>query len=213
MTALFVVMGNGYDTGLAAAVAVTGASYTFLFASSFIHHATKTGEDGKGLWLTLDHCAIFVMMAGSYVGPLVIFSPGDLRPVFLGGVAVCAAAGLLLKMRFMHAPNWVSVAIYAPLGLVSLVPMSVLWHVADGAPPDLVPLVFMKAMLVLGLAMYGIGGIVYAARRPDPVPALFGFHGLFHVLVLAGAGMHGLALYLSLRAYPLIRECVSRIPG
>jgi len=213
MTALFVVMGTGYDGGLAAAVAVTGASYTFLFASSFMHHATKTGEDGKGIWLALDHCAIFMMMAGSYVGPLFIFSPAGLRPVFLGGVAACMVIGLLLKRRFMHAPNWVSAIIYAPLGLVSLVPMSVLWHVADGAPPHLVPLVFMKAMLVLGLAMYGIGGVVYAVRRPDPMPGLFGFHGLFHVLVLAGAGMHGLALYLSLRAYPLIRECVSRVSG
>jgi hemolysin III len=213
MTALFVAMAIGHDAGLAAAVAVTGVSFVFLFASSFMHHATKEGEDGKGAWLALDHCAIFAMMAGSYIGPLYIFAPGDLRIAFLGGVALCAAAGLFLKMRFMHAPNWVSVAIYAPLGLVSLAPMTVLWHVADGAPPHMVPLAFMKALLVLGLAFYAAGGAVYALRRPDPAPGLFGFHGLFHVCVLAGAGLHGMALYCSIRAYPLIRECVSRASG
>jgi hemolysin III len=213
MTAVFVVMAAGHDVGLAAAVGVTGASFVFLFASSFMHHATKESEDGKGGWLALDQCAIFVMMAGSYIGPLYIFAPADLRLLFLGGVAVCAAIGLVLKLRFMHSPNWVSVAIYAPLGLVSLVPMAVLWHVADGAPPHLVPLAFMKTMLVLGLALYGTGGIVYALRRPDPQPGLFGFHGLFHVCVLAGAGMHGMALYCSIRAYPLIREFVSRASG
>jgi hemolysin III len=213
MTALFVLMAVVFDPGLAGAVALTGISYIFLFASSFMHHATKEGEDGKGVWLALDHCAIFVMMAGSYIGPLYIFAPEGLRRVLLGGVALCAVAGLVLKIRFIDSPNWVSVAIYAPLGLISLVPMTILWHVADGAPAHLVPLSFMKALLVIGLVMYGLGGIVYALRRPDPGPGLFGFHGVFHVCVLAGAGLHGTALYYSIKAYPLIRECVTGMSG
>jgi len=137
------------------------------------------------------------------------FRPG----VLLAAVALCAAAGIVLKIRLMDSPNWVSVAIYAPLGMISIVPMALLWHVADTAPAHLVPLSLMKALLVGGLAMYGIGGMVYALRRPDPGPQLFGFHGLFHVCVLAGAGLHGAALYYSIRAYPVIRECVSRVSG
>lgn len=89
--------------------------------------------------------------------------------------------------------------------------MTLLWHVADAVPAHLVPLAFMKALLVSGLVMYGIGGAVYALKRPDP--GLVGFHGVFHVLVLAGAGLHGAALYYSIRAYPLIRECVAGVSG
>ncbi len=211
MTALFVVMALGHGPMLAAAVAMTGTSYIFLFASSFLHHANKEGEAGRSAWLTLDHCAIFVMMAGSYIGPLYIFAPEGLRRLLLGGVALCAVAGLILKIWHRDSPNWVSVAIYAPLGLISLVPMTLLWHVADAVPAHLVPLDFMKALLVSGLVMYGIGGAVYALKRPDP--GLVGFHGVFHVLVLAGAGLHGAALYYSIRAYPLIRECVAGVSG
>jgi len=213
MTALFVVIAAAHDTALAVAVGMTGASYILLFASSFMYHANGAGGTGRRAWLALDHLAIFVMMAGSYVGPLYIFALEELRRVLLAAVALCAAAGIVLQIRLMDSPNWVSVAIYAPLGMISIVPMALLWHVADTAPAHLVPLSLMKALLVGGLAMYGIGGMVYALRRPDPGPQLFGFHGLFHVCVLAGAGLHGAALYYSIRAYPVIRECVSRVSG
>ena len=168
ITAFFVLMAIDVDAGLAGAVALTGISYIFLFASSFMHHANKRGEAGKGAWFALDHCAIFVMMAGSYIGPLYIFAPEGMRRLLLAAVALCAVAGLILKIRHLDSPNWVSVAIYAPLGLISLVPMTVLWHVADAAPAHLVPLTFMKTLLVIGLVLYGFGGTVYALRRPDP---------------------------------------------
>jgi hemolysin III len=195
-----------FDRGLALAVCFTAISYVFLFASSFLYHASKIDEDEPSLWLKLDHCAIFVMIAGSYVGPLYIYAPGGIRWAVLGAVWLFAILGIVLKLRHLISPNWVNVAIYAPLCVISVVPMALLWTSVDGIPLRGVSISFLKSLLVAGLVTYAFGGIVYALKRPDPKPGVIGFHGVFHIFILAGAGLHALALYYSIRAYPLIRE-------
>lgn len=194
-----------HDATLALAVCFTAASYFFLFASSSLYHARKTAEDEESLWLKIDHCAIFIMIGGSYVGPLYIYAPDGIRWAVLGVVWLFALLGIMLKLRFLLSPNWINVAVYAPLCVISVVPMALLWNSVDAVPLTAVPVSFLKFLLVAGLAVYGAGGIVYAMQRPDPLPEVIGFHGIFHVLILAGAGLHAAALYYSIKAYPVIR--------
>ncbi len=206
LTLVFYYTAIDLDRSLAAAVCITAVSYVFLFASSSLYHATKIDEDDTSLWLKLDHCAIFVMIAGSYVGPLYIYAPEGIRWAVLAVVWLFALLGIILKLRYLIAPNWVNVAIYAPLGVISIVPMALLWTSVDAIPLQAVPISFLKGLLVAGLAAYAVAGVVYALKRPDPKPGLIGFHGVFHVIVLIGAGLHAAALYYSIRAYPVIRE-------
>jgi hemolysin III len=206
LTIVFYIISIEHDGRLALAVCITALSYVFLFASSSIYHANKIEEDEQSLWLKLDHCAIFIMIAGSYVGPLYIYAPGGIRWAVLGAVWLFALLGIVLKLRYLISPNWVNVAIYAPLCVMSLVPMALLWESVDSIPLGGVPISFLKALLVAGLVTYAVGGIVYALKQPDPKPGVIGFHGVFHVFILVGAGLHAMALYYSIRAYPVIRE-------
>ncbi len=203
---VFYIIAIDFDGSLALAVCFTALSYLFLFASSSLYHANKIDEDEQSLWLKLDHCAIFVMIAGSYVGPLYIYAPGGIRWAVLGAVWLFALLGIALKLRHLISPNWVNVAIYAPLCAISLVPMALLWTSVDSIPLRAVPISFLKGLLVAGLVTYAAGGIVYALKWPDPKPGVIGFHGVFHIFILTGAGLHAMALYYSIRAYPLIRE-------
>jgi hemolysin III len=213
ITIIYIHDSINIDHGLMISVGLTGISYIFLFSSSFIHHANKVDEDQKSIWLILDHCAIFIMIAGSYLGPMYIFASGGLRWGVLGAVWLFAAMGIILKLKFPVSPNWINVAIYAPLAVISVIPMALLWSSVDSIPARLVPIPFLKSLLVAGLVMYGIGGIIYAGKRPDPRPEIIGFHGVFHLFILAGAGLHALALYYSIRAYPVIREFLVKAAG
>jgi len=206
ITIIYIHASINIDRGLMISVGLTGISYIFLFFSSFIHHANKVDENQKSIWLILDHCAIFIMIAGSYLGPMYIFASGGLRWGVLAAVWLFAAMGIILKLKFPISPNWINVAIYAPLAVISVIPMALLWSSVDSIPVRLVPVPFLKSLLVAGLVMYGIGGIIYAGKRPDPRPEIIGFHGVFHLCILAGAGLHALALYYSIKAYPVIRE-------
>ena len=134
-----------------------------------MYHANKTGEDEKSPWLMLDHCAIFIMIAGSYVGPLYIYAPANIRLAVLGAVWFFALAGAALKLRYLISPNWINVAIYAPIGIISLVPMALLWTSVDSIPLHGVSMSLLKSLLVGGLAVYALGGAVYALKRPDPI--------------------------------------------
>lgn len=206
LTIVFYIIAIDFDASLAAAVCFTAVTFVFLFAASSLYHAKKIDEDEQSLWLKVDHCAIFVMIAGSYVGPLYIYAPGGIRWAVLGAVWLFAILGIVFKLRYLITPNWVNVAIYTPLGVISIVPMALLWTSVDSIPLQGVPISLLKGLLVAGLAAYAVGGIVYALKRPDPKPGVIGFHGIFHVIILIGAGLHALALYLSIRAYPIIRE-------
>lgn len=209
MTAVFLYISLNIDPMLSAAVSLTGLSYVFLFAASFLYHAHKLNEKEENLWLKLDHAAIFIMMAGSYIGPMYIYSSGSVRWGVLGAVWTFAILGVILKVRFTAVPNWINVAVYAPLGIAALVPMVLLWERVSSIPSAFVPIPQLKGLLIAGLAVYGVAGIVYAARKPDIRPEFLGFHGVFHILILIGAFLHAMALHHSIKFYPLIREFLS----
>jgi hemolysin III len=213
VTMLYIHASINIDRNLMIAVGITGISYVFLFSSSFMHHANKVDESQKSIWLILDHSAIFIMIAGSYIGPMYIFASGGLRWGVLASVSLFAALGIILKLKFPVSPNWINVAIYAPLAVISVIPMALLWSSVDSIPVRLVPIPFLKSLLIAGLVMYGIGGMIYAGKRPDPKPEIIGFHGIFHLCILAGAGLHALALYYSIKAYPVIREFLVKAAG
>ena len=213
ITVIYIRASVNIDRSLMISVGLTGFSYIFLFSSSFMHHANKVDENQKSIWLILDHCAIFVMIAGSYIGPMYIFASGGLLWGVLAAVWLFAAVGIIFKLKFPVSPNWINVAIYAPLAVISVIPMAILWNSVDSIPVRLVPIPFLKSLLVAGLVLYGIGGVIYAGKRPDPKPEIIGFHGIFHLCILAGAGLHALALYYSIKAYPVIREFLVKAAG
>jgi hemolysin III len=130
-------------------------------------------------WLArLDHAGIYLLIAGTYTPfGLLVMSPAWAAPV-LAIVWSGAALAIVLKFCWVRAPKWLSAAIALMLGWIGVIAISQLLKV------ELMGFV----LVVVGGLLYSAGAVVYALRRPNPAPGVFGYHELFHLLTLAGAG-------------------------
>ena len=161
-------------TGRAAAITYA-AAVAFMLGASGLYHRITWSRVWRPRIKRLDHAGIYTMIAGSYTPIGLLVLRGDTRPIVLGIVWTGAAAAILLKLVWVAAPKWLAAAIAITLGWVGVF-----------ALPQIATHVGLTACLLLlggGLAYTG-GGLVYAFRRPDPLPAVFGYHELFHALVL-----------------------------
>jgi hemolysin III len=173
---LAVVLAFEVDTaaGRVAAVAF-GTSAAAMFGASALYHGVSW-PDAKRRWLRrLDHAGIYGLIAGTYTAVGLLVLEGSWRTVVLGIVWVGAAAGIALKFLWVDGPKWLSAAIGIALGWVAVV-----------AFPQIVAGVGIagSVLVVVGGIAYTAGALVYALRRPDPVPDVFGYHEVFHALVI-----------------------------
>jgi hemolysin III len=106
----------------------------------------------------------------------------------LGVVWGGALAGIALSLTWIDAPRWVSAAVYVALGWVAVIAMPQLWDRAG---------ILAAALLATGGLLYTAGAVIYARRRPDPVPRVFGYHEVFHAFVIAAAAVHFAAVAIS----------------
>lgn len=171
------------DGALAVASSVIyGSSLVLLLTASSLHHAIhpKDPRGHRALHL-LDHLSIFVLIAGTYTPvSLLGFTPGWGWSIF-AVIWAFAIAGTLVRILWRAAPRWLYTGIYVVMGwtaVVAIVPLL-----------EAFPLAALMLMLAGGLS-YTVGAVIYARKRPDPWPQWLGFHGLWHIFVLVGAGCH-----------------------
>jgi hemolysin III len=163
-----------------AAAAIFGASVVGMFGASALYHRFGRSEATRRVLRRLDHVGIFGLIAGSYTSVGLLVLGGASRIVVLAIVWTGVLVGIVGKSVWVTAPKWLSAAIGIGLGWVGISVFPQLLH-RGGITP---------AMLILaGGALYTLGAIVYVRRRPDPAPALFGYHEVFHVLVVAAVGL------------------------
>ena len=164
-----------------AAVAVYAASLAGLFGASALYHRITWASAAARRWMRrLDHSMIFLLTAGTYTPFAVLALEGTIATVVLVAVWTGAAAGILVKLLWIDAPKWLVALVYVLLG----------W-VAVAAFPGLLEAVGVTgtAMVAGGGILYTLGALVYAFRRPDPAPETFGYHEVFHALVIAAAAL------------------------
>lgn len=170
---LLIVGADGARRHVAAAV-FAGAVAVCFGASALYHRVTWTPRLRP--WMRrVDHAGIFVLIAGTYTPVCLLVLRGDWRLSVLVVVWACAAAAAIFKFVWVGAPKWLAAAFGVALGWAGVV---VLPQLASRVDPAAV------ALLGIGGIIYTAGALVYARRRPDPVPAVFGYHELFHVLTL-----------------------------
>jgi hemolysin III len=160
------------------AAAVFAACVAICFGASALYHR-PTWRPSVRSWLArLDHAGVYLLIAGTYTPfGLLVMSTGWAVPV-LTIVWSGALLAIVLKLFWVGMPKWQAAAIGVGLGWVSVVAFSQLLKLGVGG-----------VLLVLaGGLLYTAGAVVYACRRPNPVPDVFGYHELFHVLTLAAAG-------------------------
>ncbi|BBF99846.1 hypothetical protein PSA01_45960 [Pseudonocardia saturnea] len=177
-----------------AAAAAATAVYTLttfgLFGISALYHRRTWSDPGRRrLMKRLDHSMIFLFIAGTYTPVSVLALPPDTATWVLTVVWGGALAGVALKLAWPSAPSWVGVPIYVALGWVAIF---VLPGLLDGGG------VAALVLLLAGGALYTAGAVVYALRRPDPWPATFGYHEIFHAATVLAWTCHHIAIWLVL---------------
>jgi hemolysin III len=168
------------------ASAIYAVSVAALFGTSALYHRVTWASLTARRWMRrLDHSMIFLLIAGTYTPFAVLVLEGTLATVILLVVWTGALAGVALKLVWIDAPKPLVAVLYVLLG----------W-VAVAAGPDLIAGlgVTSTALVAAGGVLYTAGAVVYALGRPNPVPAVFGYHEVFHALVIAAAALQYAAI-------------------
>lgn len=163
------------------AVVVYALSLIAVFGSSAAYHRGDWTPVALRRMKRLDHSMIFVLIAGSYTPVALLVLHGPWSAVILSLVWAGAVAGITLKLVRIDGFSVLTATLYMALGWVALVAFPQL--VNEMPPAALV-------LTVLGGVLYTVGAIVFATRRPDPAPAVFGYHEIWHAFMVAAAACH-----------------------
>jgi hemolysin III len=164
------------------AVAIYAVSLSALLGTSALYHRVNWKRPNVRQWMRrLDHSMIFFLIAGTYTPFALLAMHGTLATAILVVVWAGAIAGAIVEMVWIGHPKWVSATVYLAIGWVAAVAFPELW--SSLGPSG-------ALLLAGGGLLYTAGAVVYATQRPDPNPAVFGYHEVFHAFVIAAAVLH-----------------------
>jgi hemolysin III len=175
----------------AAAAGIYAASLSLLLAVSAVYHRFQWTPRVRTWLRRADHASIFLLIGGSYTPIAMLALGGDVGRHLLILIWCGVALGVLVSMLWPGAPKWVSAALAIAVGWTIVPYVGAILRALDES---------QIWLIVLGGLAYTIGAVVYAAKRPNPWPRAFGYHEIFHVLTLVGAGLHLAAVLLIVRA-------------
>ena len=167
------------------AVSIFGASLVMMYGVSALYHASSRG---LGHFQRIDHVMIYVLIAGSYTPICLLVLGGRLGMALLITVWTLAALGVFQKIVWMHAPRWLSTALYLGMGWIAVILVRPLITAGSRG--------FFLWLLAGGIA-YSVGAVVYAKRWPRSRGKVFGSHEIWHLFVMAGSFAH----YWAILAY------------
>ena len=166
-------------------VGVFAATVAACFGASALYHRVTWGPRMRPWMRRVDHAGVYLLIAGTYTPVSLLALHGAWRPAILATVWAGAAAAIILKFAWVDAPKWLAAAIGLALGWIAVIALPELAMHLDAAG---------VVLLVVGGLAYTVGAIVYAVRRPDPVPAVFGYHELFHALTIVAVSCQYVAI-------------------
>ena len=168
-----------------AAAAVFAGSVAACFGASALYHRVTWTPRLRRWMRRIDHAGIYLLIAGTYTPVCLLVLSGAWRVVVLVLVCVGAGAAIVLKFAWVEAPKWVAAAFGTALGWAGV---AILPQLATRLNPAAV------ALLGVGGLAYTAGAIIYARRRPNPLPSVFGYHEFFHALTLVGVACQYVAI-------------------
>jgi hemolysin III len=160
---------------------IYGGSMILLYLASAAYHIFPLKEKGTRLLKKLDHMMIFLMIAGTYTPFCLVPLRGGWGWSIFGVVWSIAVLGVFFKLFFIYAPRWLSTVLYIIMGWISVI---AIYPIVVNIPAGGV------IWLAAGGVSYTVGAVVYATKKPDPWPGVFGFHEIWHFFVLAGSFCH-----------------------
>jgi hemolysin III len=178
---LGIAVGLLADTAVAkVAAAVFAGGVVCMFGASALYHRVAWSPRWRRWLRRADHSGIYAMIAASYTPFGLLVLSGEWRITVLAIVWTGAVVAILTRMLWARPPRWLPVLVGCALGWVGVVVF----------PQLLSKTGVLASLLVLaGGVCYTLGGLVYARRRPDPFPGVFGYHELFHALVVCAVAL------------------------
>ncbi len=180
-----VALANTGKARLAAVIFTVGLAG--VFGASAAYHRVAWSDVARKRMKRLDHSMIFVLIAGTYTPLCLLALSGAWSVVMLATVWAGAITGIVLKQVNIDGLKRVSGFLYISLGWVSIVSMPQLFHTMSGTS---------FALVVAGGLLYTLGAIVFAVKRPDPNPAVFGYHEIWHAFTAGASLCHYSAVLL-----------------
>ncbi len=169
-----------------AADIIFGSSLIMLYAASTLYHLLPLKEKGINLLRQLDHTMIFILIAGTYTPFCLVTLRGPWGWSILAVIWGLAVAGIVTKLAWKSAPRSFRVALYLFMGWLALV---MIYPLSQAARPGTL------LWLLIGGLCYTVGAIFYALKWPNPFPEKFGFHEIWHLLVMGGSFSHFWAVF------------------
>lgn len=168
------------------AVGVYSLSLCGLFGTSALYHRIQWRTSrARMLMRRLDHSMIFLLIAGTVTPFALLTMSGTWSTAILIAVWTAAALGIAIELVWVTSPKWVSALIYIAVGWIGAIAFP---HIVGTAG------IWAGILIAAGGLLYTTGAVIYAAGRPDPNPTLFGYHEIFHLLVIGAAGLHFAAI-------------------
>ena len=176
---------SGSVTSRLVSLGVYGVSLFLMFFTSSMYHLLPVSPQTRSWLRQLDHAAIYLLIAGTYTPFCVNAFSGFWQTGFLAIIWGLAAIGIGVKIFTIHAPRWITAGIYVVMGWLSLFAIR---EITTSLPASAI------TWMVTGGVIYTLGAGVYITRKFNFRPGIFGFHEVWHIFVLLGAGAHFLAV-------------------
>jgi hemolysin III len=168
------------------AVAIYAVSLSALLGTSALYHRVNWTRPEVRRWMRrLDHSMIFFLIAGTYTPFALLVLNGPLADAILVVVWAGALIGAIVEMVWIEHPKWVAALVYMSLGWVAVIAFPGMWQEMG---------VGGTLLVAAGGLLYTVGAVVYATQRPNPNPRVFGYHEIFHALVILAAAAHFAAI-------------------
>jgi len=160
--------------------AVYAVGLAGLLGTSALYHRVTWSANARRWMRRLDHAMIFVLIAATATPVALLVLEETQGTVLLAVTWGAAIAGVAMELLWTDAPKWVNAIVYVGVGLCGLLAFPSLAGYAASA----------LVLMIAGGVLYTAGAVIYATGRPNPSPLVFGYHEVFHALVVAAAALH-----------------------
>jgi len=182
---VLIVLAQGLPAKWASAVFLLTSA--LLFGTSALYHRVNWSNRARNILKRIDHSNICLLIAGTYTPLAVCALPPHKGMLLLVLVWSSAIIGIGFRVFWVNAPRWLYVAIYILMGWAAIM------FVVDLVNAN----VAMMVLVLIGGLLYTAGAIVYALKRPNPMPGTFGFHEIFHSCTVLAFLCHWVAMLLT----------------
>lgn len=173
------------------ATVIYSTSVSLLFGTSALYHRVHWAPPARAVMKRLDHSMIFLLIAGTYTPFALLVLRGSTRSAVLTAAWGGALLGIGARMLWLRAPRYAIIPLYIGQGWLAVFVFPELLRRGGVAP---------LVLLLIGGVFYTLGAFAYASRRPDPNPAVFGYHEVFHSCTLVAFVCHYAAVFLAVFA-------------